>query len=285
MPRKKIDRPSSGAGDLIDVKTGLPMQKPVLPRICEREKYYRESRGMEQKTLAEKIGVTKNTISNWEQGKSRPDINLLPALCQALGITVYELLDMEDPSPVYTAAEKKLLHQYRQLSDGHRHVIDKLADSLLLVERAENRPAITKRIFFDKPLAAGVGDPTEQEDRGTPIYLYSSPTVEIADCVFAINGESMEPDFHDGDKVLVQRIRTGSDLQFGEVGAFMVGNETYIKVYEEDGLHSLNPVFPTMRFEDEEAVYLIGRVLGVIEDDQLPGDDEIEQYQSAYGKL
>ena len=284
MPRKKIERSSSGMGDFIDLKTGLPVSKPVLPRICEREKYYRELRGFEQKMLAEKIGVTKNTISNWEQGRSRPDINLLPALCQALNITLYELLDMPDPSPTYTDAEKKLMEQYRQLSADHRHVLDKLAESLLIAQGAENLPEISKLIFFDKPLDAGI-DLTEQEDRGTPIYLYTSTEVEKADLVLAVNGDSMEPEFHHGDKVLVQRIRIRNDLQQGEVGAFVVRDKTYIKVYGEDGLYSLNPTYPTMRYEDEDAVYLIGRVLDRIEGDMVPRSEEIERYQDVYGKL
>ena len=34
---------------------------------------------MEQKALAKAIGVTGNAISNWENGRARPDVNLIPA--------------------------------------------------------------------------------------------------------------------------------------------------------------------------------------------------------------
>ena len=74
----------------------------------------------------------------------------------------------------------------------------------------------------------------------------------------------MEPDYHNGDLVLVERIPDAPSLSPGEIGAFIVGNETYIKRYEEDGLHSLNPAYPTMHFDEEASVYLIGRVLGIL---------------------
>ena len=45
----------------------------------------------------------------------------------------------------------------------------------------------------------------------------------------------------------------------------MINNETYIKRYEKDGLHSLNPDYPVMHFDDEQSVYLIGKVLGVFD--------------------
>ena len=53
----------------------------------------------------------------------------------------------------------------------------------------------------------------------------------------------MEPEFHDGDQVLV---RHGVSLRPGEVGIFTRGDEGYIKVYQRDGLHSLNPAYPSL---------------------------------------
>ena len=84
MARKKIDLSTSGRAKVIDLKTGQLAEVPVLPVICERIRYFRALRGMEQKTLADLSGVTPNSVSNWENGRSRPDVNLLPAICDAL---------------------------------------------------------------------------------------------------------------------------------------------------------------------------------------------------------
>ena len=58
-------------------------------------KQLRESHGLTQAELAEKIGVSSKTISKWETGKGLPDISLLQPLAQALGISVIELMNGE----------------------------------------------------------------------------------------------------------------------------------------------------------------------------------------------
>jgi len=279
MPRRSIERPAKGSGNVIDMKTGKAVERPALPVLCERIRFYRERAGMEQKTLAKLIGVTGNAISNWENGRGRPDINLLPDICRALNVTMYDLFDMEDPGIRYSAGEQIFLDQYKQLSPGHRMAVDQMVDTLLKVQIAENVPLIRRLTFYQKSLAAGVGDPSEIDDEGQPIFLYASREVDRADCVFTVNGDSMEPEYHNGDMVLVSRIPDAPDLQLGEVGAFIVGNETYIKVYREEGLESLNPKYPIMHFHDAESVYLIGRVTGILDPKQVATAQDVDKFR------
>ena len=279
MPRRSIERPAKGSGNVIDMKTGKAVERPALPVLCERIRFYRERAGMEQKTLAKLIGVTGNAVSNWENGRGRPDINLLPDICRALNVTMYDLFDMKDPSIRYSAGDQIFLDQYKQLSPGHRMAVDQMVDTLLKVQIAESVPLIRRLTFYQKSLAAGLGDPTEIDDEGQPIFLYASREVDRADCVFTVNGDSMEPEYHNGDMVLVSRIPDAPDLQLGEIGAFIVGNETYIKVYREEGLESLNPKYPIMHFHDAESVYLIGRVTGILDPKQVATAQDVDKYQ------
>lgn len=48
----------------------------------------REKQGMTQLALAEKLGVTNQEVSCWENGRSYPDASLYPRLAEALGVTV-----------------------------------------------------------------------------------------------------------------------------------------------------------------------------------------------------
>ena len=89
----------------------------------------------------------------------------------------------------------------------------------------------------------------------------------------------MEPEYHDGDLILVQRAGKGLPLRYGETAVFMNGNEVYVKVYREDGLYSLNPAFAPMRFTDQDAVYMIGRVTGKLADEELASREEIRRYR------
>ena len=285
MARKKIDLSTSGEGSFIDLKTGRPVRVPVLPVICERIRHFRELRGMEQKELARKIGITANSVSNWENGRSRPDVNLLPGICDALQISLYSLFNMKDPAVRYTADQQLLVENYARLNRGHQRAVINLIDTLNSVEAAEACPELKILTRYSRSLAAGIGDPSEFDHAGEEVYVYASPEVRRADCIFAVNGNSMEPDFHSGQDVLVQRIPNGPDLRFGEIGAFIIGNETYIKVYEKDGLHSLNPDYPPMHFDDDaDRVYQIGRVLGPFDPSQYAKPADIEKYELIHGE-
>ena len=55
-------------------------------------KKLREERGMTQAQLGHMLGVSAQAVSKWERDKSLPDISLLPALAEALRVSVSELL-------------------------------------------------------------------------------------------------------------------------------------------------------------------------------------------------
>lgn len=52
---------------------------------------HRKLRGLTQETLAVKLGVTFQAVSKWENGKSSPDILLLPLLADAFGCSIDSL--------------------------------------------------------------------------------------------------------------------------------------------------------------------------------------------------
>lgn len=152
------------------------------------------------------------------------------------------------------------------------------------MEALENCPELLPLTYYERRLAAGIGDPTEFVDEGETVYVHASPEARRADCIFTVNGNSMEPEFRSGQDVLVQKLQNGPDLQYGEIGAFIVGNETYIKEYQEDGLHSLNPDYKPLRFSEEESVYLIGRVLGILDKADYASIEETERYLAVHGE-
>ena len=56
----------------------------------------RESKGLTQHQLAEKISVSDKAISKWETGRGYPDISLIEPLAEALGVSIIELFSGED---------------------------------------------------------------------------------------------------------------------------------------------------------------------------------------------
>jgi len=52
----------------------------------------RKARGLTQRELADRLGVTDKAVSKWERGLSCPDVTLLAPLAALLGVTADELL-------------------------------------------------------------------------------------------------------------------------------------------------------------------------------------------------
>lgn len=278
MARRTFERSTATIPVVVDFKTGKAVEKPGIPVICSQIHLYREKIGMEQKALAQAIGVSANAISNWENGRSRPDVNLLPAICETLRISFYDLFSLPAPNTGNTERDQQLLDSFHKLNNGHKLAVEKMAQSLLYAQKLENHREVRRLLLMDRPLAAGVGDPTEFEEASEPIFVYASGYANWADYVFKVNGDSMTPDFNDGEMVFVQSLPIGSHLNYGDIGAFIVGNEMYIKQYEKDGLHSLNPNYPVMRFGEEDSVYLIGRVLSTMDNSEIASQEDVDTY-------
>ena len=52
----------------------------------------RKAKGFTQIEFAEKLGVSNKSVSRWETGKNMPDVSLFLPICDALDISVNELL-------------------------------------------------------------------------------------------------------------------------------------------------------------------------------------------------
>ena len=60
--------------------------------LGDRIKYHRKRLGMTQEQLAERMGVSAQAVSKWENNLSCPDISVLPDLAEVFGVSVDELL-------------------------------------------------------------------------------------------------------------------------------------------------------------------------------------------------
>lgn len=76
-------------------------------------KKYRTERNMSQEDLAEKICVTRQTISNWENGKSYPDIHSLLLLSSLFHISLEQLIQ-EDIQTMKEEIDKNELGKFNR---------------------------------------------------------------------------------------------------------------------------------------------------------------------------
>ena len=57
----------------------------------------RKEKGLTQKELAEKVGVTQGNLSSWETDRWKPDLDALKKLCEVLNCSADYLLGQEKP--------------------------------------------------------------------------------------------------------------------------------------------------------------------------------------------
>lgn len=69
--------------------------------IGERLAEIRKDHGDTQQTLAEKLRVTKYTVSSWEQEKSEPNHEMLVTICRLYGVASDYLLGLSNVDPAY----------------------------------------------------------------------------------------------------------------------------------------------------------------------------------------
>lgn len=100
---------------------------PAVKRI-------RESRGMLQKDLGEKMGIDPNRISNWESGYNYPTLPVFRSLCIELNCPPGDPLGLS-PSEL-TSDEYNLLKGFRELDDAGQHTMLAVLESQLAVRRS-----------------------------------------------------------------------------------------------------------------------------------------------------
>lgn len=240
---------------------------------------YRLKTGMSQLQLGQIAGVKKNAVGAWEAGRSRPDVASVPVLCRALGMPISEFFGISGegiPKEKSGRNESSELEKrYRRLDDSNRRVILCEMDALYDMQcRDSQNPPRQKLVqLFLNHLGASAGYSYDiGESSGEMVWLVADPLIEMADEIIHVSGNSMEPTFFDGDQLLVQHM---SRVKVGEIGIFVNGNTGYVKEFRKEGLVSHNPAYPMMKFNEEDDVRCIGRVLGVLRKDQYATEDEI----------
>lgn len=231
----------------------------------------RKARGLKQPELAAMLGITKNAVTNWELGLSRPQTGFIPQLCEIFQCTANELFGMPEEHRL-TDKELKHLRLYRAATPYEQHCVDGLLE-VMMESREENLRLECKNKFMpvdiiDLEASAGTGNYLDEwEPDKDAMYLRICRDVCRADAVVTVSGDSMMPTFMNGEQILIQRT---DSIEPGQIGIFVVNGDAYVKEYQKDGLHSHNPKYETIHPAKGDSVYCLGRVLSAVTDDMRP---------------
>ena len=253
-------------------------------KLGELLKSYRTEHKLSMDAFCELSDLTKGYISMLEKNehpKSKkpivPSYDTIEKIAKGMQISTEDLIDMlDDDQEIQINATPDLLSKspiqsiYDQLEPpGQRKVItyaEKLRDEQEKRRKAKINEVSEKVVqfygydYYDHAASAGTG----QYLNDVRVERIELPVDIDADFVIPIKGDSMEPDYHDGDLVFIQ---ASVDLNDGVIGVFNYNGEAYIKqlVIDEDQayLHSLNPEYKDMPITPETDFRIIGEVVDI----------------------
>ncbi len=230
-------------------------------------KTFRKSAGFTQDELAKRLNTTKQTISRYEKGDRKANQDMLFELCDIFGVSIDDFFPSQNES-TQLPTSSQIQSIYDQLEPPRQGKVLTYAESQLNEQKNEEntkKNEVSEKVvqlygydYYDHAASAGTG----QYLNDVRVERIELPVDVDADFVIPIKGDSMEPDYHDGDLVFIQ---TSVDLNDGVIGVFNYNGEAYIKQLvidtEQAYLHSLNPAYKDMPITPDTDFRIIGEVV------------------------
>jgi phage repressor protein C with HTH and peptisase S24 domain len=222
----------------------------------------RKKKGLSQSGLAELLcregyELTGKAVSKWEKNNTEPSASLFMTVCRILDITdVYEAYYGVNPNN-----ELSLLSQ-----EGRTKALDyiSLLHATGLYENDESNIITFRKIdIYETPVSAGTGNFLTDSVKTTMTIDDNNAVPENADFGVRISGDSMEPEFYNGEIAWVTQQNT---LDNGDIGIVTLNGEAYIKKIQNDkggiSLVSLNNKYAPISVNENDRFDVFGKVVG-----------------------
>lgn len=222
-----------------------------------------EKKGLIQADLCEAIGISSSTMTNWKNRGTDPPAKHIIPICEFLDVSPYLLLTGSEKEEMFlNYDEEQHIKKYRILDEHGKEVVDAVLDiEVKRCETVQNRPSFTFRRLSENKVSAGAGFDLNDPDQWETIEVVDTPEARRADFAVEVEGESMEPDYHNGDIVYIS---LASEVPAGQVGLFIQNGKGYIKEAGNGRIISRNPEFDDI-FPEDGDIECKGRVIGVAE--------------------
>ena len=222
--------------------------------------------------LAEKAGITLSTLDKITAGiNQNPKLNTLKALCKIIGCRLDDFDDsprVPNLSSQFTAVEIQHIKKYRTLDDHGKDIVDTVLDKeydrvqLIPEKEAAQIIEFEDLLEFVEPVSAGYGIHMDTVGSSKHVKVVANIYTQKADYILRVSGNSMEPKYHHGDKILVQEV---SDVDIGEIGVWIIDGRGFVKQKADGALLSLNPEYEPIYPMDSWQQVCQGRVLGLLD--------------------
>ena len=225
-----------------------------------------DSLGLNVKDFAALMNFKYTTVLDWVNAKTYPRIDKIELMANYFKVDKSDLVERYTPS---TSLLQQINDTVVRLTPPNQKIVLQTSEELWESQKAGSKTyrqtnevsevlQLYSYDYYDHPASAGTG----QYLNDVRVEQIELPVDIDADFVIPIKGDSMEPDYHDGDLVFIQ---TSVDLNDGVIGVFNYNGDAYIKqlVIDKDQayLHSLNPAYKDMPITPETDFRIIGEVV------------------------
>jgi transcriptional regulator with XRE-family HTH domain len=152
----------------------------------ENVRYLRLSKGWQQAEFADKIGIARSSVSQYETGASKPDFNTLMKIADIFNVSLNELVHIKLPESTSIKANNETT------------TVNAVRTSFITIDNKGKENIV----FVDQKAAAGYAGNVQ-----SPVFYKSLPTFSLPGSrynngtfrCFEITGESMNGSFKPGD--------------------------------------------------------------------------------------
>lgn len=243
--------------------------------IGEKMKLRRKQLKISADEIASALGVSRSTIFRYEKGEiEKLPTESLRIIAEVLKTTPEELMGWTENKSNFS-----IVSVFNQLSPPRQQKVYDFAASQLREQKQEikreNNPITSLEQFRkrkEEDIIYGTTKWYGAVSAGTGEFLTDETCEEIelpieqipdeADFCLSVNGDSMEPIFHDNDYVFVKR---QSEIFSGNIGVVIVNGESFLKrIWFENNLirlESFNKKYKDIIITENDEFRIVGKVV------------------------
>lgn len=225
-------------------------------------------KGWSLSEFARKLDLPKSSISRYFNKSRQLPINKINLFSDVLGVSSEYLLGIQTIASDRNKTQNELLSVYNKLETKRQTKVYDFATEQLneqnnvvnindYIEEETN----WYEVKFYGSISAGTGLYLDDEQVET-INFGVDMVPNGTDFCLKVNGDSMEPMFHDGDYIFIKR---ETDFRNGTIGAVIVNGEAYLKkIYITDNsieLVSLNKKYKDIIVTQDDNLKYVGTVV------------------------
>lgn len=231
--------------------------------LLKKLKIARKFNGYTQSDMAKRLNISIQGYRLYEQGKAKPKEDTLKQICSILNVSPSYLFNTE------------ILEPYQNLNEENQKKAIEAVFNLLKIQKNKDviklqDNLVKYQVISEQSLSAGYGNGYTDEQETYTVYWDKDVRYDYA---AEIEGNSMEPQYHNGDIALIRKTYTNDYDGCVCVIDDIANQRVYIKkIHIEDTyvrLESLNKetydngelIYPDILLENNDNLKLIGKVV------------------------